>query len=114
MSNKKNRNQIPEEQTAPAAPEGPATAKDSIYAILGAAAGVLEVVLYGLAFTPVGVYVIIGGIVCGIAACGLIRTQQKRRPLAWAKVLYIMCCVVLALGVLFMIGGIIWASMQES
>ena len=99
MSNKKNRNQIPEEQTAPAAPEGPATAKDSIY---------------GLAFTPVGVYGIIGGIVCGIAACGLIRTQQKRRPLAWAKVLYIMCCVVLALGVLFMIGGIIWASMQES
>lgn len=92
----------------------PATAKGGVYAILGAIAGALGIVLYGLAFTPVGIYGIIGGILCEIAACGLFAAQKKRQPLGWAKVVHVICCVALAIGAAFMIGGIIWASTRQS
>ena len=86
----------------------------NVYAILGAVACALGAIMYGLAFTPVAIYGLIAGIVCEIAACGLFRAQQKRRPMLWAKVVLIISYVLLALGAAFMVGGIIWAALQQS
>ena len=117
MSNKEKKPaDLPEQEKDGNMPEekSPATAKECIYAILGAAAGALGAILYGLAFSPAGIYGLIGGIVCEIAACGLFRTQKKRRPAGWAKIPAIICYILLALGVVFMTGGIIWASLQKN
>ena len=109
MSNKRKNKR----EEMPEAPETPQTTT-SADAVCGAVAGGLGIILYVLSLvTPVAIYGLIGGIVCEIAACGLLRTQQKKRPLFWAKAVYIACCVLLALGVAFMIGGIIWASLQQ-
>ena len=86
----------------------------NVYAILGAVACALGAIIYGLAFTPVAIYGLIAGIVCEIAACGLFRAQQKRRPMLWARVVLIISYVLLALGAAFMVGGIIWAALQQS
>ena len=56
----------------------------------------------------------IAGIVCEMAAGGLFRAQEKRRPLLWAKVVLIIAYVLLALGAAFMVGGILWAALQQS
>lgn len=89
------------------------SAKECAHAIAGAAAGAVGAVFYGLAFTPVAIYGLIAGILLEILACGLFKTQKKRRPLKWAKACGIACAVLLALGAAFMAGGVIWAALQE-
>lgn len=82
---------------------------------LGLAAAALGAILYGLAFVqPVGVYGIIGGIVCELAALGFFRTQKKRRPLKWCRAANVAAYVLFGLGLAFMTGGIIAASLQGS
>lgn len=103
MSKKRN---IPEQEKPPE--------PETIYhAVFGLAATIFGVVCYGLAFAePVGIYGLIAGIVCEIAAPGFFRIQKKKKELPWCKYMLIAAYVLLILGVLFMIGGIIWASTQ--
>ena len=75
---------------------------------LGVALYVLNVALPAVFL----VYGIIGGILCQLGALSFARTQQKRYPLKYGKVVTIAAYALLIAGIAFMIGGIIWASTQ--
>lgn len=58
------------------------------------------------------VYGIIAGILCELGALAFAKTQKKRFPVKYGKIVTVAAYVLLIAGVAFMIGGIIWAGTQ--
>ena len=106
MSKHKRPQELPEEPPKPT----------TTYFWCAVAACALGLVLYVLnvALPSVfQVYGIIGGILCALGALSFAKTQKKRFPVKYGKVVTIAAYVLLVAGVAFMIGGIIWAGTQS-
>ncbi|MCD7728463.1 MAG: hypothetical protein LUI60_00935 [Clostridia bacterium] len=86
----------------------PVTTKAYIYTAI--ACGALGAVFYGLMFTAVSIYGLIAGIVFEICALGFSRTQKKKNPVSWGKIVDIICYILLIAGILFMVAGIMYSA----
>lgn len=74
------------------------------------AACVLSVVAFGLAFSVLKIYSLIASVLFLLAALALINTQKKVNNFKWVFYLSIIAYTLLAMVVLFFIGGIIFAA----
>ena len=81
-----------------------------IYFYLAIALLIAGAVLFGLSFSPAGIYALISSILCGIASLSFCVAQKKRKDLKHLIYVKIAAYVVLASSALLFTGGLIYAA----
>lgn len=81
-----------------------------IYFYLGIVTCALCAVAFGLAFSPLGIYALISSILLGIASLSFCATQKKRNDFKAVFYVKITAYVLLAVEILFFIGGLIYSA----
>lgn len=90
--------------------ESPAYDKKT-YFIVGVVATVLSAVAFGLAFTVLGIYALIGSVLFSLAALSFLNTQKKKNDFKAVFYAKIAATAVLVVCLAFFIGGIIYAAL---
>ncbi|MDE6585251.1 MAG: hypothetical protein K2K80_01040 [Clostridia bacterium] len=80
-----------------------------IYFYLAIALCAAGAVLFGLAFSPAGLYALIASILCAIAALSFTSAQKKKNAVAGLLYVKIAAYVVLALSAALFIGGLVYS-----
>ncbi len=76
---------------------------------IAAALVLLSATAFGLTFTVLGIYALISSILLGIAALAFVSAQQKKQNFKALLYVKIAAYVMLAVAVLFFIGGTIYS-----
>ena len=77
---------------------------------IAAALLLLSAVAFGLTFTKLGIYSLISSILLGLSSLAMIAAQQKKEKFKALFYLKIAAYAMLAVAVLFFIGGMIYSA----
>lgn len=83
---------------------------DKIYFYIAIGLCAAAAVLFGLSFSPAGIYALISGVLCGIASLSLCAAQKKKNDFSGVKYVRIAAYAVSALCLALFLGGLIYSA----
>lgn len=80
------------------------------YFYIGVGAAAASIVAFGLTFSPLKIYALISSVIIALAALSFLNTQKKKNNFSGVFCATAITYVLLAVYVLFFIGGLIYSA----